>query len=80
MIKDGNFAGLAKGRCPTWACRASRCARRLLRGLRQSRGWKLVKSILADQVRVRERSFQHEGAQEKQPESIAWAKDVGSRR
>jgi sugar phosphate isomerase/epimerase len=78
MIKDGNFAGLAKMIAEIGVRSVELCSPLGYTDFAGLSDGKAVKKILADHGLTCESShFSMRELREKQPESIAWAKDVG---
>ena len=78
MIKDGNFAGLAKTLADIGVKSVELCSPLGYTDFASLSDGKLVKRVLTDHGLTCESShFSMRELREKQPESIAWAKDVG---
>ena len=77
MIKDGNFAGLAKTLADIGVQSVEMCSPGYLEFASLSDG-KQVRKILADHgLKCESGHFSMRELRDRQPESIAWAKDVG---
>jgi len=78
MIKDGNFAGLARTLADIGVQTVELCSPIGYADFTSLSDGKLVKKILADHGLACESShFSMRELREKQPESISWARDVG---
>ena len=78
MIKDGNFAGLARTLADIGVQTVELCSPTGYADFTSLSDGKLVKKILGDHGLACESShFSMRELREKQPESIAWARDVG---
>jgi sugar phosphate isomerase/epimerase len=78
MIKDGNFAGLAKALADIGVQSVEMCSPLGYTDFASLSDGKQVKKILADYgLKSESGHFSMRELREKQPESIAWAKDVG---
>jgi sugar phosphate isomerase/epimerase len=78
MIKDGNFAGLAKTLADIGVQTVEMCSPLGYADFASLSDGKQVKKILADHgLKCESGHFGMKELRERQPESIAWAKDVG---
>jgi sugar phosphate isomerase/epimerase len=78
MIRDGNFAGLAKALADIGVQSVEMCSPLGYTDFASLSDGKQVKKILADYgLKSESGHFSMRELREKQPESIAWAKDVG---
>jgi sugar phosphate isomerase/epimerase len=78
MIKDGNFAGLAKALADLGVQRVEMCSPLGYNDFASLTDGKQVKKILADHgLRSESSHFNLRELREKQDQSLAWAKDVG---
>jgi sugar phosphate isomerase/epimerase len=78
MIKDGNFAGLAKALADIGVQSVEMCSALGYADFASLSDGKQVKKVLADHgLTCVSAHFSMRELREKQPESIAWAKDVG---
>src|SRR5262245_14267706 len=78
MIKDGNFAGLAKALADIGVQRVEMCSPLGYNDFASLTDGKQVKKILADHgLRSESSHFNLRELREKQDQSLAWAKDVG---
>jgi sugar phosphate isomerase/epimerase len=78
MIKDGNFAGLAKALADIGVQRVEMCSALGYNDFASLTDGKQVRKILADHgLRSESSHFSLRELREKQDQSLAWAKDVG---
>jgi len=78
MIKDGNFAGLAKALADIGVQRVEMCSPLGYSDFASLSDGKQVKRVLADHgLKCESAHFNMRELRERQSESIAWAKDVG---